>query len=87
MEIKNAPLLFIGITILILGAFIMIFDYPQIQFFENMSNESYRFLDEEDKGIHERLKIEFSIGIGIFGIGVGLLVISFLKRFQNGIRK
>ena len=65
----------------------MIFDYPQIQFFENMSNESYRHLDEENKGIHQRLKIEFSIGVGIFGIGAGLLVISFLKRFQYGIRK
>ena len=87
VEIKNTSLLFIGITISILGTFIIIFDYPQIQFFENLSFEDYNSLDEESKGIHQRLKIEFSIGIGIFGVGLGLLIISFLKRFQNGIRK
>ena len=86
MEIKNVTLFFIGITILILGTLIIIFDYPQIQFFENMDLESYYLLDEERKNIHQRLIIEFSIGIGILGIGMSLLVGSFLNRFKNRFR-
>jgi len=87
MEIKNVTLFFIGITVLILGIFIIIFDYPQIQFFENMNLESYFLLDEEKKNIHQRLIIEFSIGIGILCLGISLLIVSFLKRFENGFRQ
>jgi len=87
MEIKNVTLFFIGITVLILGVFIIIFDYPQIQFFENMNLESYFLLDEEKKSMHQRLIIEFSIGIGILGLGISLLIVSFLKRFENGFRQ
>ena len=36
-------------------------------------------LDEEKKNIHQRLIIEFSVGIGLFVGGIGLLFISFLK--------
>ena len=63
MEIKNIGWFFIGLVILIVGTFIVIFDYPQIQFFENLESESYFLLDEEKKDIHQRLKIEFSIGV------------------------
>ena len=87
MEIKNVTLFFIGIAVLILGIFIIIFDYPQIQFFENMNLESYFLLDEEKKSMHQRLIIEFSIGIGILGLGISLLIVSFLKRFENGFRQ
>ena len=87
MQIKNVSLFFIGIIISILGAFIIIFDYPQIQYLEEISTDSDFRLDMEQLSIQQRLLIEFTIGIIILIIGISLLVISFLKRFQNGIRK
>ncbi len=80
MEIKNVGLFFIGLIILIVGIFIVIFDYPQIQYFENIEAESFLLLDEEKKNIHQRLKIEFSIGITILGIGIALCVFSLVKK-------
>ena len=59
-EIRNVGAFFVGLVILIVGIFIVIFDYPQIQYFENLESESYYLLEEEQKNIYERLKIEFS---------------------------
>ena len=86
MEIQNLTLFFVGIIILILGFLIIIFDYPQIQYFESMDLKSYSSLDQERKEIHERIVMEFSIGLGIIGIGSLVTSSSFLKRFENGIR-
>ena len=84
MEVKNVTLLFIGIAVLILGILIIIFDYPQIQYLEN--SDSSQLLDGEKRSLHQRLLIEFSAGIGISGLGILLIVGSFLKRFENGLR-
>lgn len=84
--IKNQTLFFSGIIVLILGTSIIIFDYPQIQFLENMGSESYYLLDEEKNGIHQRMIIEFFVGVGIFVAGIILLAVSCLKRFENGLR-
>lgn len=78
-EIKNVSGFFVGIIILIVGVFIVIFDYPQIQYFENLESESYYLLAEEKKNIYERLKIEFSVGITILGIGIVLCIFSLIK--------
>ena len=86
MEIKNITFFFIGLIILVLGLSIIIFDYPQLEFFEKLDNEQYYLMDKETQDIHQRLIIEFSIGIIILGIGCSLLFVSFLKRFENGIR-
>ncbi|QDI89199.1 hypothetical protein Nisw_06520 [Candidatus Nitrosopumilus sp. SW] len=86
MEIKNLTLFFIGMIVLILGILIIIFDYPQIQFLENLDSESYYMLDEEKKNIHQRMKIELAVGIGFFVTGIGMLAVSFLKRFENRLR-
>ena len=86
MLIKNATLFFIGIIILVFGVLIIIFDYPQIQYFENMQQESYSLLDSEKKSIHQRLIIEYTIGIAVSGLGILLLIVSFLKRFENRFR-
>ena len=86
MLIKNATMFFIGIIILIFGVLVIIFDYPQIQYFENMQQESYNLLDSEKKSIHQRLVIEYTIGIGVSGLGISLLIVSFLKRFENRFR-
>ncbi len=83
MIIKNTTLFFIGIIILILGVLVILFDYPQIQFFESMDLESYYLLGENERSIHQRLIIEFAIGIIISIIGVSVLAGSLLKRFEN----
>ncbi|KEQ56830.1 Neurensin domain containing protein [Marine Group I thaumarchaeote SCGC RSA3] len=86
MEIKNQTLFFVGMIILILGILIIIFDYPQLQLLDNMDSESYYMLDEEKKNIHQRMKIEITVGAGLFVAGIGLLAVSFLKRFENRFR-
>jgi hypothetical protein len=82
MEIKNQTLFFVGIIVLILGTLIIIFDYPQL----NLDSESYYMLDEEKKNIHQRMKIEIAVGIGLAVTGIGLLAVSFSKRFENRFR-
>jgi len=86
MEIKNVTLFLVGIILLVLGTLIIIFDYPQIEYFENIDFESYNSLLVEEKEFHQRLVIEFTIGLVILGLGVLLLVGSSLNRFENGFR-
>ena len=83
MEIKNIGLFFIGLVILIVGTFIVIFDYPQIQFFENLESELYFLLDEEKKDIHQRLKIEFSTGVVFVFGGTALLLLSLIWKIKR----
>jgi len=86
MEIKNVTLFLVGIILLVLGTLIIIFDYPQIEYFEKIDFESNNSLLVEDREIHQRLILEFTIGLIILGIGIVLIGGSFLKRFENGFR-
>ena len=87
MEIKNQTLFFVGIIVLILGILIIIFDYPQIQYLENSDAGESNFLkDREQFSIYQRLQIEITVGAGLLVAGIGLLVISFSKRFENRFR-
>ena len=83
MEIKNIEWFFISLIFLIVGIFIVIFDYPQIQYFENLEGESYFLLDEEKKDIYQRLKIEYSIGVILIFVGIILLLISLFWKFKK----
>ena len=83
LEIKNVGLFFIGLIVLIVGIFVVIFDYPQIQYFENFESKSYLLLDEEKKNIHQRLQIEFSVGLVFLVIGIFLCVFSFVQTTKN----
>ena len=85
MEIKNVGLFFIGLIILIVGTFIVIFDYPQIQYFENIEDESYFLLENDKKEIHQRLKVEILIGIMILIGGFVLIVFSLVKKSNSKI--
>jgi hypothetical protein len=69
-----------GIVIFMIGIFIVIYDYPQIKYFDNFEFDSYLLLDEDKKNIHQRLKIEFSIGITILLSGIGLIIFSLIKK-------
>ena len=86
MEIRNQRKFLLGLIILILGSFVIVFDYPQIQYFNNLENENYVTLETEQKEIFQKILIEFTIGIILFGIGMTLIVISMLKRCENGFR-
>ena len=86
MEIKDTGIFFIGIIVLVLGSLIIVFDYPQIEFFEKMDTESYHLMNGEKKDLHKRLVFEFSIGIVILVLGILLLIVSMLRRFEKEIR-
>ena len=83
LNIRNLTWFFIGMILLILGSFIIVFDYPQIQYFENMDREMYATLESEQKEIHTRLKIEFSIGIVILLAGSAMFIVSFFRNSKN----
>ena len=71
---------------MILGAFIMVFDYPQIEYFNYLENDIYQILDNDKKEIYQKILVEFLIGVILFGFGIMLILISMLKRFENGFR-
>ena len=72
-----------GIVIFMIGIFIIIYDYPQIKYFDNIEFDSYLLLDEDKKNIHQRLKIEFSIGITFLLSGIGLIICSLIKKSKE----
>ena len=72
-----------GIMIFMIGIFIVIYDYPQIKYFDNFEFDSYLLLDEDKKNIHQRLKIEFSIGITFLLFGIGLIIFSLIKKTKE----
>ena len=75
-----------GLIILILGSFVIVFDYPQIQYFNNLENENRITLEIEQKEIFQKIMVEFAIGIILFVFCISLMIISILKRFENGFR-
>ncbi len=80
LEIKNVSLFFVGLIILIVGIFIIIFDYPQIQYFENLQTDPHVLIEEENNNIYQRLKIEFLIGFLLTAIGISILIFSFVQK-------
>ena len=83
MEIKNTGWFFISLILLIIGTFIVIFDYPQIQFFDKVESESNYSLDENEKSIHQKLKIEFFIGIVFVKVGIILFLFSIFWNVRR----
>ena len=71
---------------MILGVFIIVFDYPQIEYFNYLENDIYQILENDKKEIYQKILVEFLFGIILFGLGIILILISILKRFENGIR-
>ena len=71
---------------MILGAFIIVFDYPQIEYFNYLENNTSQIFEIDKKEIYQKILVEFSIGVILFGLGIMLILISMLKRFENGFR-
>lgn len=80
MEIHNPTFFLTGMVMLVLGMFVMVFDHPQIQYFEQMLPESYSLLEFEEREIHQRLLIEFSVAGAISAAGASLVLLSFRRR-------
>jgi hypothetical protein len=66
-----------------IGIFIVIFDYPQIQYFENFEVDSDFLLDEGKKNFHQVLKIEFSIGVTFLVIGIVVCIFSLIMKTRK----
>ncbi|WP_156416065.1 hypothetical protein [Nitrosopumilus sp. Nsub] len=75
-----------GLIILILGSFVIVFDYPQIEYFNYLENDNYITLETDQKEIFQKILVEFTIGVILFVSGISLIIISMLKRFENRIR-
>ena len=86
MEIRNQKKFLVGLIIMILGAFIIVFDYPQIEYFNYLENNTSQIFETDKKEIYQKILFEFSIGVILFGLGIMLILISILKRFENGFR-
>ena len=86
MEIRNQKKFLMGLIIMILGSFIIVFDYPQIEYFNYLQDETSQILENNKKEIYQKILIEFSIGIILLGLGIILILISILKRFKNEFR-
>ena len=87
LEIRNQRNFLVGLIILILGSFVIVFDYPQIQYFNNLENENRITLEIEQKEIFQKILIEFTIGVILLIFGIVLFLISMLKRFENRFRQ
>jgi len=85
LDIKNANLFLIGLIILMVGIFIVVFDFSQIQYFENSEINPNFLVDEEQKNVYQRLKIEFSIGIVFLAIGTVLGIFSINNKTEKKI--
>ena len=71
---------------MILGTFIIVYDYPQIKYFNDLKKETFQILENDKREIYQKIFIEFLIGIIFFGVGIMLILISVFKRFENGFR-
>tara|TARA_B110000003_G_scaffold4688_1_gene5035 strand:- start:337 stop:597 length:261 start_codon:yes stop_codon:yes gene_type:complete len=86
LEIRNQKKFLVGLIIMILGAFIIVFDYPQIEYFNYLENNTSQIFETDKKEIYQKILVELSIGVILFGLGIMLILISILKRFENGFR-
>ena len=86
MEIRNQRKFLVGLIILILGSFVIVFDYPQIEYLNYLENDNSITLEKDKKEIFQKILIEFTIGVILLIIGIVLILISMLKRFENRFR-
>ncbi len=49
----------VGLIIMILGTFIIVFDYPQIKYFNYLENEIRQILEKEKKQFIKKVLLNF----------------------------
>ena len=84
-----------GVTCMVLGALIMTFDYPQIEYLGGFGADAGDAAmsaagDAEQRSLHGRLVTEFVIGAAIFGAGAVMCVpraaSALLRRGRRHVR-
>lgn len=68
--------------LLLFGGTIILFDYPQLHYLDNLGIE-YQRLDPEQMAIHQRLQIEFAAGIGILATGGLVFLLSVFRKTNS----
>lgn len=76
----NYPQMFAGLAIVFFGLLVIIYDYPQILFLENLPEQEFLNLEETTKEKYSRLKLEIFIGLGLVTFGAILITLGFLER-------
>ncbi|NIP61396.1 MAG: hypothetical protein GWN01_13095 [Nitrosopumilaceae archaeon] len=79
---KNTKLFLISVILIVFGGTIILFDYPQLQYLDNLGIE-YQRLDSEQMAIHQRLQIEFAAGIGILAVGGLTFLLSVFRKTNS----
>ena len=74
---------FFGTIILIVGLLVGIYDYPQLIYLENKSNDLQLDVQELEK--FKRIQIEFFIGVGMIILGAGSMIFGILPKKSLGI--
>ena len=70
---------FVGLVILVLGLLILVYDYPQMIYIQNVTTEQLELFDRAEIDKFKRIQIEFYVGVGILLSGA---VILFFSRFR-----
>ena len=71
---------FIGIILVIGGSLITIYDYPQLEYFHNLSIEEKSLLEREVFDKFNRMQIEFFVGVSLLVGGTTCSIISIFKK-------
>ena len=72
LEIRNQRKFLVGLIILILGSFVIVFDYPQIEYFNNLESDNSITLEIEQKEINailDKESIDISLPVDTNKIG------------------
>lgn len=87
-SLSSTVLSLVGMICMVLGALVVTFDYPQIVHLGGFDSSVVGVNNPNlDRGLYERLVIEFAIGVVILGAGVALcvpkMIIIIIKSFDR----
>ena len=83
LEIRNQRKFLVGLIILILGSFVIVFDYPQIEYLNYLENDNSITLEIEQKEIFQKILIEFTIGVILLIIFVNLSFYNLINPYMH----
>jgi len=60
LEIRNQKKFLLGLIIMILGSFVIVLDYPQVQYFYYLENNTSQTLEKDRIEIYQKILIKFN---------------------------
>ena len=72
----SSRVFFAGLTVIILGLLIFVYDYPQMIYIQTMTTEELRLFDRSELAKFERIQIEFYVGAAMIVLGSMMLFFS-----------